>query len=220
MIRRHFLPIAALALTIAGSFALAAPASAGHPEVSIGATFPVGHGIVSLVFGQPAYRHDRYDRGYRYPAHGHSWESRPFYYRVDGSLHRHGRRHAPRCYTRGRHSYHHPSCPALHAYFNAYDVHPSRHWQDRSWSPDWAGYGWRQPQYRNVHRHRDDCYYDRRHRGDCDERCDRRRHMRDYDARYDRRDDRYERRDDRYERRDDRYDRDGGYDREDWRDRD
>ena len=225
---RHLTPLLA-AVAVTGLLAASKPASAGHVDFSVGATFPVGHGVVSLMIGQPAYGYQ-----YRYPTYGRSWEAQPFYYRVAAPIHIHDARCSSRCYIRGGYEYHHPSCQSLHAYFDSYNVHPSGYWPYSSWAPDWNQYGWRTPAYRMPRYNgsygyrtyggrydgRHDGRYDGRHDGRYDGRSTRRyvrpHDPRDSDRRHDGRssDPRWRERDRNRDR-----DRDGGRDR-DWRDRD
>ncbi len=224
MRQRHHAPLLAAA-AVAGLLAAASPARADHVDFSVGATFPVGHGIVSLMIGQPAYGY-----GNRYPAYGRSWESQPFYFRVATPIHAHGVHCSTRCYTRGGYGYHHPSCPALHAYFDGYNVHPSGHWPYSSWAPDWGSYGWRAPSYRAPRYSGSYGYPYQGYRNDGRRYDDRRYSTRPYDGRrYEgrRHDGRWRDRDGRWRDRDDRdrHDRDhrdrhDRHDRGDWRDRD
>jgi hypothetical protein len=205
MIRRHIPAVLVLALAAAGSFAAAAPASAGHVGFSIGAQIPVGPAIVNLVVGQPAYGY-----GYHYPAYGRPWAAQPFYYRVAAPLNHYGGHCHASCFHQGGYGYHHPSCPALHSYFTAYDVHPGGYWPYASWSPDWNSYGWqgyRAPRSYGTYGYRT---YDGQYRSRYDSRYNDRRFN---DRRY--RDERY--RSDRRHDRDDRYDR--GDPNQNWRER-
>ncbi len=204
MIQRQLPTVLALALAAIAAFGAAAPASAGHVGFSIGATIPVGPGVVSLVVGQPAYGY-----GHPYPVYGRAWEAQPFYYRVAGPIHYHGGHHA-NCYDHGGYGYHHPSCPALHGYFSAYNVHPGGYWPYSSWSPNWTQYGWqgyRAPRNYGTYGYRT---YDGRYGSRYDSRSNDRRFN---DRRY--RDERY-----RGERRYDRDDRSDRVDRNrNWRER-
>ena len=132
-----------LAAIAAAGFLAAAPASAGgHVGFSVGATFPVGNGVVSLMVGQPAYGYGYGSGyGYGYPAYGRPWAAQPFYYRVAVPIAYYGSPCSSYCYTGGGYHYHHPGCPALHAYLTAYNVNPVGYWP-YSWSPNWASYGW------------------------------------------------------------------------------